>query len=153
MRPARPSAVDLDTREPGAAEGAVCALKEVYRAIALQAPLEQTLGELSRKACEAAGAALAVVFGLKGEHLRTLAASGELPLWLRPPAELPPDAVPWWRLRGEQVRMGEEPRWLPYKGLAGGVDPVYKPAVAFAVLIAALLLRPQGLLGRAARTA
>lgn len=33
--------------------------------------------------------------------------------------------------------------------LGGGVDPVYKPVVAFAVLIAALLVRPQGLFGRA----
>lgn len=33
--------------------------------------------------------------------------------------------------------------------LAGGVDPVYKPVVAFAVLIVALLVRPQGLFGRA----
>src|SRR6478609_9181063 len=31
----------------------------------------------------------------------------------------------------------------------GGVDPVYKPVVAFTVLIAALLVRPQGLFGRA----
>jgi branched-subunit amino acid ABC-type transport system permease component len=33
--------------------------------------------------------------------------------------------------------------------LFGGVDPVYKPVVAFAVLAAALLVRPQGLFGRA----
>ena len=33
--------------------------------------------------------------------------------------------------------------------LAGGVNPVYKPVVAFAVLIAALLVRPQGFFGRA----
>lgn len=32
--------------------------------------------------------------------------------------------------------------------LAGGVSPVYKPVVAFAVLVLALLLRPQGLFGR-----
>lgn len=36
-----------------------------------------------------------------------------------------------------------------WAGLAGGVDPVYKPVVAFVVLIGALLLRPQGLFGRA----
>lgn len=35
-----------------------------------------------------------------------------------------------------------------WSALAGGVDPVYKPVVAFAVLIVALLLRPQGLFGR-----
>lgn len=33
--------------------------------------------------------------------------------------------------------------------LAGGVDPVYKPVVAFVVLVVVLLIRPQGLLGRA----
>src|SRR5437762_2062812 len=36
-----------------------------------------------------------------------------------------------------------------WSGFFGGVDPVYKPVVAFVVLIAALLVRPQGLLGRA----
>ena len=36
-----------------------------------------------------------------------------------------------------------------WESLAGGVDPVYKPVVAFAVLIAALMVRPQGLFGRA----
>jgi branched-subunit amino acid ABC-type transport system permease component len=35
-----------------------------------------------------------------------------------------------------------------WSALAGGVDPVYKPVVAFAVLIMALLVRPQGLFGR-----
>lgn len=36
--------------------------------------------------------------------------------------------------------------WPP---LLGGVNPVYKPVVAFVVLAAALLVRPQGLFGRA----
>lgn len=36
-----------------------------------------------------------------------------------------------------------------WEGFGGGVDPVYKPVVAFAVLIVVLLARPQGLLGRA----
>jgi branched-subunit amino acid ABC-type transport system permease component len=36
-----------------------------------------------------------------------------------------------------------------WSGFHGGVDPVYKPVVAFAVLIGVLLVRPQGLLGRA----
>jgi branched-subunit amino acid ABC-type transport system permease component len=36
-----------------------------------------------------------------------------------------------------------------WPSLLGGVNPVYKPVVAFAVLIAALMLRPQGLFGRA----
>ena len=36
-----------------------------------------------------------------------------------------------------------------WPGFHGGVDPVYKPVVAFVVLIAVLLVRPQGLLGRA----
>jgi branched-subunit amino acid ABC-type transport system permease component len=36
-----------------------------------------------------------------------------------------------------------------WPSLLGGVNPVYKPVVAFAVLIAALMIRPQGLFGRA----
>lgn len=36
-----------------------------------------------------------------------------------------------------------------WPSLAGGVDPVYKPVVAFLVLAAALIVRPQGLLGKA----
>ena len=36
-----------------------------------------------------------------------------------------------------------------WPALFGGVDPVYKPVVAFTVLIAALMVRPQGLFGRA----
>jgi len=36
-----------------------------------------------------------------------------------------------------------------WPALHGGVDPVYKPVVAFAVLIGVLLVRPQGILGRA----
>ncbi len=36
-----------------------------------------------------------------------------------------------------------------WSGFVGGVDPVYKPVVAFAVLIVALLVRPEGLFGKA----
>ncbi len=36
-----------------------------------------------------------------------------------------------------------------WPSLHGGVNPVYKPVVAFVVLAAALLVRPQGLFGRA----
>src|SRR3954451_25348753 len=36
--------------------------------------------------------------------------------------------------------------WTPF---FGGVDPVYKPVVAFVVLAAALMIRPQGLFGQA----
>jgi neutral amino acid transport system permease protein len=36
-----------------------------------------------------------------------------------------------------------------WTSLHGGVDPVYKPVVAFGLLILVLLVRPQGLLGRA----
>ena len=36
-----------------------------------------------------------------------------------------------------------------WTSLFGGVNPVYKPVVAFVLLAAALLLRPQGLFGRA----
>ncbi len=36
-----------------------------------------------------------------------------------------------------------------WDGAFGGLDPVYKPVVAFTVLILALLLRPQGIFGKA----
>ncbi len=36
-----------------------------------------------------------------------------------------------------------------WSGFAGGVNPVYKPVVAFAVLALALLIRPQGFFGQA----
>lgn len=36
-----------------------------------------------------------------------------------------------------------------WSALAGGVPPVYKPVVAFAVLVLVLLVRPQGVFGRA----
>jgi neutral amino acid transport system permease protein len=36
-----------------------------------------------------------------------------------------------------------------WSGFLGGVNPVYKPVVAFGLLILVLLVRPQGLLGRA----
>lgn len=36
-----------------------------------------------------------------------------------------------------------------WSGFAGGVNPTYKPVVAFAVLALALLVRPQGFFGRA----
>jgi branched-subunit amino acid ABC-type transport system permease component len=36
-----------------------------------------------------------------------------------------------------------------WSGFAGGVNPVYKPVVAFAVLAIALMIRPQGLFGQA----
>jgi branched-subunit amino acid ABC-type transport system permease component len=36
-----------------------------------------------------------------------------------------------------------------WSGFAGGVNPVYKPVVAFGVLAIALLIRPHGLFGRA----
>jgi branched-subunit amino acid ABC-type transport system permease component len=39
-----------------------------------------------------------------------------------------------------------------WSGFAGGVNPVYKPVVAFSLLIVALLVRPQGLFGRARTT-
>jgi branched-subunit amino acid ABC-type transport system permease component len=36
-----------------------------------------------------------------------------------------------------------------WPSLLGGVNPVYKPVVAFLVLAGALMVRPQGLFGRA----
>lgn len=40
-----------------------------------------------------------------------------------------------------------------WDGFAGGVSPVYKPVVAFAILTVVLLVRPQGLLGQRLRAA
>jgi branched-subunit amino acid ABC-type transport system permease component len=36
-----------------------------------------------------------------------------------------------------------------WSGFFGGVNPIWKPLIAFSVLIVVLLIRPQGLLGRA----
>jgi len=96
-------------------------LKSAYRAIAAQAPLGESLGLLAGLAAEASGAEVAVVFGLRGEDLETLAASRELPVWLEAPARMPVLAAPWWRLRGRAVEMSGSAAWAPYAGLAGGV--------------------------------
>jgi branched-subunit amino acid ABC-type transport system permease component len=47
------------------------------------------------------------------------------------------------------VVLGVAQELSTWSGFAGGVNPVYKPVVAFAVLAIALLIRPQGLLGKA----
>ena len=47
------------------------------------------------------------------------------------------------------VLLGVAQELSTWSGFAGGVNPVYKPVVAFAVLMIALLLRPQGLFGQA----
>ena len=47
------------------------------------------------------------------------------------------------------VLLGVAQELSTWSGFAGGVNPVYKPVVAFAVLVIALLLRPQGLFGQA----
>ena len=47
------------------------------------------------------------------------------------------------------VVLGVAQELSTWSGFAGGVNPVYKPVVAFAVLALALLIRPQGLLGHA----
>ncbi|MGC8881357.1 MAG: putative bifunctional diguanylate cyclase/phosphodiesterase [Bryobacteraceae bacterium] len=99
----------------------VCRLKDVYRAIAAQSPLGESLGLLAGLAARAAGAEVAVVFGLRGEDLETLAASRKVPVWLQAPARMPALAAPWWRLRGQAVEMSGSAAWAPYAGLAGGV--------------------------------
>ena len=48
-----------------------------------------------------------------------------------------------------RARARHRDRALDVGGLRRGVDPVYKPVVAFVVLIVALMLRPQGLFGHA----
>ena len=47
------------------------------------------------------------------------------------------------------VVLGVAQELSTWSGFAGGVNPVYKPVVAFAVLAIALLIRPQGFFGRA----
>jgi diguanylate cyclase (GGDEF)-like protein len=120
LRPAFPSGVEKAGREARAREEAACSLKAIYRAIAGQAPLGETLGEIARLACAGLERAVAVVFGLRGERLETLASSSELPLWLRPPSQVPAAAAPWWPLRGRAVEMSESAIWAPYRGLGGG---------------------------------
>jgi diguanylate cyclase (GGDEF)-like protein len=101
-------------------DAAACALRDIYRAIASHAPLAETLGCIARMAIPPPAGGVTVVFGLKGEDLETLAASGKLPLWLAPPARIPAAAAPWWRLRGRAVEMDESAGWAPYRTLAGG---------------------------------
>lgn len=110
--------------EPGRGAGppgaAARALRDIYRAIAAHAPLPDVLGAVARLAVPQAAGGVAVVFGLKGEDLETLAGSRKLPLWLAPPARIPFAAAPWWRLRGRSVQMDGSPAWSPYRALAGG---------------------------------
>jgi branched-subunit amino acid ABC-type transport system permease component len=47
------------------------------------------------------------------------------------------------------LALGEVQEVSTWSGFFGGVNPVWKPAIAFAVLVVVLLVRPQGLLGRA----
>jgi branched-subunit amino acid ABC-type transport system permease component len=47
------------------------------------------------------------------------------------------------------VVLGVAQELSTWSGFAGGVNPVYKPVVAFAVLALALMLRPQGFFGQA----
>lgn len=119
MPQARPSAVEPESHAGPAREEA-CGLKALYRAIAGQAPLGETLGAIARLACPRPESRMAVVFGLKGEDLEVLASSRRLPQWLEPPARIPAAAAPWWRLRGRAERMGGGAEWAPYRGLAGG---------------------------------
>lgn len=120
MRPAFPSAVEKAGREARASGKAARSLKAVYRAIAAQAPLGGTLSEIARLASDGLGQSVAAVFGLRAEKLETLAASSQLPLWLRPPSQVPAAAAPWWPLRGRAVEMSESAIWAPYRGLGGG---------------------------------
>ena len=47
------------------------------------------------------------------------------------------------------LALGEVQEVSTWSGFFGGVNPVWKPAIAFGVLVVVLLVRPQGLLGRA----
>ena len=80
--------------------------------------------------------------GARAEHVRPE---------LRVPA--PPPRVRGGRARRHRQRLrrarrrarpGVATELSTWEGFGGGVDPVYKPVVAFAVLIVALILRPEG---------
>jgi diguanylate cyclase (GGDEF)-like protein len=105
-----------------AAAGGGWPLKQVYRAIAAQQPLAMTAHEIARLAAEAAAAALAGVFALRGEELEVLAVWGEAPPWLKPAARIPAPVAPWWKLRGRWAVTGEGADWPMFAvpGLAGG---------------------------------
>lgn len=120
MRRAHPSGAETTGRAGTGRPAETRSLTALYRAIAGQAPLAPTLGEVARLACGNRQGAVAVVFGLKGEVLEALAASGKLPMWLEPPARIPAGSAPWWRLRGRTVEIGDETGWTPYRHLAGG---------------------------------
>ena len=47
------------------------------------------------------------------------------------------------------LALGQVEEVSTWSGFFGGVNPIWKPAIAFMVLIVVLLWRPQGLLGRA----
>lgn len=47
------------------------------------------------------------------------------------------------------VSLGIATEASTWSALGGGIDPVYKPVVAFVLLVLALLVRPQGLFGKA----
>lgn len=47
------------------------------------------------------------------------------------------------------VSLGIATETSTWSALGGGIEPVYKPVVAFVVLVLALLVRPQGLFGKA----
>ncbi len=125
MRPERQYAADWSRarREttPRRAAGESCELWGIYRSLATRAPLEDTLGRIVQVAAEAAGGAVAAVFGLRQDMLAVLAASGGAPPWLRPPAAIVPAAAPWWKLRGRAVEMTGEAGWAVYAGMAGGM--------------------------------
>jgi len=47
------------------------------------------------------------------------------------------------------LALGQVQELSTWSGFFGGVNPIWKPLIAFSVLVAVLLWRPQGLLGRA----
>lgn len=122
MLPARQSDGEESLRSGGRPAAGAWPLKQIYRAIAAQQPPAQTAEEIARLAREAAGAVAAAVFVLRNEGLQLLAACGELPLWLRAAGGIPPQAAPWWRLRGRAEELRPEGSWAPYAGLAGGAS-------------------------------
>ena len=126
MRQALPFAgnrADRCVRQPddGAGTEFVRSLQKLYRAIASQAGLSETLGEVVREASAASGGATAAVFRLEDGLLRTSAAAGPDKAAAQSLPPLEPRLAPWWRWHGKIAAVGEGPEWARIESLWPGL--------------------------------
>jgi EAL domain-containing protein (putative c-di-GMP-specific phosphodiesterase class I)/GGDEF domain-containing protein len=112
------------SRQPddGAATEFVRNLHRLYRAIASQASLAETLEAVATEASAAADGATAVVFRLEDGLLRTSAAAGpdKAAIGALPPL-LEPRLAPWWRWRGKIAAIGDEREWAAIGSILPGL--------------------------------